>query len=95
MKPLKCFVCNCRPPYPQIGEKLVLRSGTPEEGLDYQYADWGVNFAGEMRHISTLVETFGHFNDEYHPAAIILTTERYIIKAIIPISQPRKGIKNG
>ena len=88
-KPLRVYYVMCREPYPQIGEKLVLRSGKPEEGLDYQIANWGIDFSYELKGAVKDMEHFGVFQENYHPSAIILTNSRDIIKAIIPITQHR------
>ena len=79
----------CNPPYPKIGEKIVLKDDIIEEGLDYKYADWGTDFSEEIQLMIEHYKLFGHFNDDYRPGAIVLTNERLIVKAIIPISQFR------
>ena len=88
-KPLRAFFVVCRPPYPKIGEKLVLKDSNIEEGWDYKYADWGTDFSEEIKLMIERYKLFGHFNDKYYPDAIVLTNERLIIEAIIPITQFR------
>ena len=70
-------------------EKLVLKDNLIEEGLDYKYADWGTDFSEEIKITIDHYKLFGHFNDKYYPNAIVLTNEKLIVKAIIPITQPK------
>ena len=89
-KPLRAFFVACKPPYPKVGERLVLKDNLIEEGLDYKYADWGTDFSEEIRLMIERYKLVGHFNDKhYHPNAIVLTNERLTVKAIIPITQFR------
>lgn len=86
-KPLRAFFVACKPPYPKVGERLVLKDNIIEEGWDYKYADWGTDFSEEIKLMIEHYKLFGHFNDKHYPDAIVLTNERMTIKAIIPIVQ--------
>lgn len=87
MRPLRCYYLMCRKPYPKVGEPLILRDGSPEEGYDYQLADWGKDFSEEIKQAHSTLSHFGKLNDDYYPECLCLTDSRNIVRAIIPVSQ--------
>lgn len=87
MKPLRVFHIVCRKPYPQLGEKLILRDGDCVEGFDYKRADWGTDFSREFEDVEDTRLKMNTFQEEYYPGALVLTNDSMTIKAIIPITQ--------
>ena len=92
MKPLRVFHLVCKKPYPQLGEKLVLRDEAVE-GYDFKRADWGTDFSQEFEGIEESTKRTNAFQEEYYPEALVLTNDSMTIKAIIPITQHR-NMKN-
>lgn len=87
MKPLRVFNIVCKgKPYPQIGDTLVLRDGA-EEGYDFKRADWGTDFSREFDEIQETREWLPAFQESFYPHALVVTNEKMIVKAIIPITQ--------
>ncbi len=88
MKPLRVFHLVCKKPYPQLGEKLVLRDNIVEEGYDFKRADWGTDFSREFEDVETTLKMYGYtFQEDHYPEALVLTNDSMTIKAIIPITQ--------
>lgn len=93
-KPLRVFHLVCRKPYPQIGEKLILRDNIVEEGYDFKRADWGTDFSQEFEGIEETTKRTNAFQEEYYPEALVLTNDSMTIKAIIPITQHKEMLNN-
>lgn len=94
MKELRVFHLVCKKPYPQLGEKLVLRDEAVE-GYDFKRADWGTDFSQEFDDVNVTrrMSQYQTFQEEYYPEALVLTNDSMTIKAIIPITQHR-NMKN-
>lgn len=86
MKPLRVFHLVCKKPYPQLGEKLVLKDEA-EEGYDFKRADWGTDFSQEFDGVNVTRKMSQSFQEENYPEALVLTNDSMTIKAIIPITQ--------
>jgi len=87
MKPLRVFHLVCKKPYPQLGEKLILRDDEVVEGYDFKRADWGTDFSQEFDDVDTTLKREGAFQEDSYPEALVLTNDSMTIKAIIPITQ--------
>lgn len=85
MKPLRVYNIICRKYYPKLGEKLIFND--EEDKKDYKLANWGSNFKREFDDIKIVLEIFKPIDEEHYPHALVITNQKLIIKAIIPIIQ--------
>lgn len=85
MKPLRVYCLVCCGNYPKIGKKLIFSDDL--DRYDYKKADWGSNFTDYFEHIQMVLRALKPIDNEHYPNALVITNQKLIVKAIIPITQ--------